>query len=525
MRKRVLKRLSIAGLGVLLLGTTAFSREAAPVVSCESLAKLALPNATITMAQSVAAGGFRMPGGESPSVGTSVWNPKADTNTLPAFCRVKATMKPTSDSDIKMEVWLPLSTWNGKFLGLGGLGTAGNIIYAGPPLGLTDAVRLGYAAANTDAGHDASVDGGGMRFVLGHPERLIDYAYRANHEMTVKAKAILSAYYGAPPGQSIFIGCSLGSLQAITEAKRYPGDYDGIIAGALMNPIAQFNAAQLWPGWLVAHDPSKAIPPEKITMVHKAALKACATPIGLNDGIIEEPDRCHFDPGTLLCKEGDGPDCLTAPQVELLRQIYAGPVNPRTGKSIFPGPAVGAEEELLTMCEGTPHSKALDLYKYAVHQDTDWDWKTMDFDSDIAMADKVIGPLMHVDANLESFFDRGGKLMLYIGWNDYHNPLQVIDYYNEVLKTSGDRVGESIRLFTVPGMGHCVGGNGCDTFDKVGTMVKWIETGTAPDQILSSKVVDGKVVRTRPLCAYPMVARYKGTGDMDDASNFVCVKK
>lgn len=533
-KPRALRCLAAAVLCTLLLSMTAFSQVAAPVVSCESLAKLALPDTIITMAQAVGAGEFKMPESKMPSPppgpaakppGASIWSPKVDSKSLPGFCRVAATLKPSSDSDIKIEVWLPLSGWNGKFLGVGGGGTAGSIVYAGVPLGLTDALRLGYAAANTDAGHDASVDGGSLSFVLGHPEKLIDYAYRANHEMTVKAKAIVAAYYGVAARHSIFIGCSLGSMQAINEAKRFPEDYDGVIAGALMNPIALFNAAQLWPAWLVAKDPAKSIPASKVAMIHEAALKACATPVGTNDGLIEEPDRCHFDPGTLLCKGADGPDCLTAPQVELMRQIYAGPVNPRTKESIFIGPAPGAEGELSGMVGARPHSASLELYKYAVHQDPNWDWKTMDFDADIALADKVLGPLMHVDANLKPFFDRGGKLMIYIGWNDYHNPIQVIDYYNAVLKTAGNQAKNSIRLFNVPGMGHCGGGTGCDTFDKVGTMAQWAETGKAAEQILGSHLTDGKVIRTRPLCAYPQAAKYKGTGNIDDAENFVCTEE
>jgi feruloyl esterase len=537
--KQALKGATVAGLWALLQGVPVLG-QAAPV-PCESLARLALPQTTITMARTVAAGEFKMPEVERPGpppgaapgpagapsrppAGASLWFPKVDTGSLPAFCRVAATLKPSSDSDIKIEVWLPLSGWNGRFLGVGGGGTAGRIVYAGLPLGLTDALRLGYAAANTDAGHDASVDKGSLSFVVGHPEKLIDYAYRANHEMTIKAKAIVAAFYGVPAKRSLFIGCSLGSMQAINEAKRFPEDYDGVIAGALMNPIGPFNAAQLWPAWLIARDPAKLIPADKYTMIHEAALKACATPVGTDDGLIEEPDRCRFDPQVLLCKGAEAPDCLTAPQVELMRQIYAGPVHPRTGESIFRGPAPGAESELRGPGGSRPHPAALELFKYAVHQDPDWDWKTMDFDSDVALANKVLGPLVHVDANLEPFFDRGGKLMIYIGWNDYHNPLQVIDYYNDVLRTSGSQARGSIRLFNVPGMGHCAGGVGCDTFDKVGTMAQWLETGEAPEQILSSKLEDGKVVRTRPLCAYPKVARYKGTGNIDEGANFVCAE-
>lgn len=532
MKMKTWKYFAAAGLGVLLLSTNAFSQGTSPCVSCESLAKLALPNTTITIAQLVEAGKFETPEEKRSSVappaaamppGMAAFQaPKVDTKSLPAFCRVIAKMKPSSDSDIRMEVWLPVSGWNGKLMGVGGGGTAGAIIYTGQPLGLIDALRLGYAATNTDAGHDASVDGGGLSYMLGHPEKMIDYGYRANHEMTVKAKAIVAAYYGTPPKHSIFVGCSLGSAQAINEVKHYPEDYDGVIAAALMNPIGPFNAAQLWPAWLVAKNPEKVIPAEKLSMIHEAVINKCDKLDGVKDGIIDNPPTCDFDPQELLCKGEDGSDCLTAPQVEYMRQIYKGPVNPRTGKSIFIGPALGAE---FAGIGSSPHSSSLELYKYMVFQNPNWDWKTLDYDKDVALVDQMVGPLMYVDADLKPFFNSGGKLMIYIGWEDYHNPLQVIDYYKEVLKTSGDKVKDSIRLFNVPGMGHCSGGDGCDTFDKVGNMESWLETGKAPEQMLSSRIVDGKVVRTRPLCAYPMVARYKGTGSTDDAANFVCMEQ
>jgi feruloyl esterase len=355
------KYVAASGLWAVLLSTAAL---AAPAVSCESLAKLNLPGTTITLAQTVAAGAFEVPGPKPPGGGNAFF-PSADTKSLPAFCRVAATLKPTSDSDIRIEVWLPLSGWNGNYLGVGSGGWAGHIIYAGNPIGLTDGLRMGYASANTDAGHE----GNGGEFIPGHPEKLIDYGYRANHEMTLKAKALIKAFYGAAPKRSIFVGCSLGSTQALSEAKRYPEDYDGVVAGAPMTPITVFNAVQMWPGWLVHEDPSRFIPAAKYKMIHEAAIKACATPVGLHDGIIEEPDRCDFDPQALLCKGADGPDCLTAPQVDLMRQIYAGPIDPRTKKSIFPGPARGGELQLPGFAKDEPFSAALQLYKYAVHQD------------------------------------------------------------------------------------------------------------------------------------------------------------
>ncbi len=510
----------IAAAGVLtLLSTISAFGQTTPTVSCESLAKLALPYTTITMAQTVAAGEFKIPKNTG---GPQFLEQSATQAPIPAFCRVAATLKPTIDSEIKMEVWLPLSDWNGKFLGVGGAGFAGNISYTGNAMGLMDAVRRNYAAASTDTGHEASATRGG-EFILGHPEKLIDYAYRAVHEMTVKSKAIVMAYYGVPARYSYFIGCSLGGRQALVEAQRFPEDYDGIVAGAPSNPKTLQSAAQIWPAWLISKDPARFIPASKYTMIHEAAIKACATPVGINDGLIEEPDRCHFDPQVLSCKGAEGPDCLTTPQVDLMRQIYAGPVDPRTKESIFPGVPVGGELELPEYAGEEPHGSALDIYRYAMYQDPDWDWRKLDYGSDVAQTDKVLGPLINASPDLKSFVDRGGKLMIYIGWTDSHNPVDVALYYHEVLKRVGNSKGrDSLRLFFIPGMDHCRGGAGCDTFEKLGTMEQWVENGKAPEQILASKVINGKVVRTRPLCAYPKVAKYKGTGDINDAGNFVC---
>ena len=228
----------------------------------------------------------------------------------------------------------------------------------------------------------------------------------------------------------------------------------------------------------------------------------------------------------LLCKGAETNECLTAAQVDQLRRFHAGPANPRTGQSIFYGPPVGIELRFNTDGGLMASNEAVGLYKYAVHQDPNWDWKTMDYDTDIDKALKEVNPLMVVDPDLNGFIKRGGKLMLYIGWAEFHNPLDVIDFYNKSLKNAGVDANKnnSVRLFTVPGMGHCGGGNGCDTFEKLGTIDRWVETGQAPDQLLSSKMAAGKTVRTEPLCAYPAIAKYKGSGSEEDAANFACVK-
>ena len=529
--KQLWRLVAAYGVGVLLT-VPAYSQTAAPAVSCESLAKLALPDTTITMAQPVAAGEFKLPqrgggpGGQAepaaPAGGQPTGMAPVSQASHPAFCRVAATLKPSIDSNIKVEVWLPLSGWNRKFAAAGNGGWAGRIAYNG----MLPALQNGYATASTDTGHDSSVPGqNGGEFIIGHPERLIDYAYRADHLMTVTAKAVISAFYGSSPAHSYWIGCSLGGLEGLIEAKRFPEDFDGIVVGSPPNPLTSFNAAQIWPAWLIAKDPSRFIPPSKLPMIHEAALKACASPIGLKQGFIEEPDRCHFDPGVLLCKGQDAPDCLTAPQVDLMRQIYAGPVNPRTHESIFAGLSPGAELQLPKYSQQTEaYSTALDLFRYAAFHNADWDWRTFDFDKVLAAAEREVGPILNVDANLNSFLDRGGKLMMYIGGTEYKNFTHMRDYYLDILKNAGAGKDNSVRLFLLPGMDHCGGGAGCDTFDKLGPIDEWVEHGRAPERIVASKLSGGKVVRTRPICAYPLVARYKGTGSIDDAENFVCSK-
>lgn len=501
--------------------STAVAAGAGAASPCSSLARAALPDATITRAESVASGQYQLSPqsqrlGAQPGMNITG---QASLPENPEFCRVAVTLKPSADSVIKMEVWLPQSGWNGKLLTAGNFGWGGALMYA-PML---SALAAGYATASTDTGHDSNApDGGGGAFALGHPEKLVDYAYRADHELTTTAKALIKAFYGRDPAHSYWIGCSLGGLEGLIEARRYPNDYDGIVAGAPPNPLARFNALQLWPSWLINQDPSRLIPPQKYARVHQAVLESCASPLGRKDGVVDEPDKCRFDPAQLQCKGQDAPDCLTAAQVYLLQQTYIGPRNPRTGELIFPGPARGSELEMYPFANGKEPRIALDLFRYAAFQDAAWNWKTMDWDREMAAAIDRIGPLLHVDSELKPFFEHGGKLLMYIGWNDYHNPEQLIEYYKSVTKSSGAGAGNSLRLFTIPGMNHCAGGAGCDTFDKLGAIDDWVARGRAPGRIPASRIEAGKVVRTRPLCAYPEVARYKGAGSTDDAANFSC---
>jgi feruloyl esterase len=479
----------------------ALSSSAAAATSCESLAKLALPHASVTLAQAVPAGQLTLPAGAMPSFPGF---PPPNFGNLPAICRVAATLKPTSDSDIKIEVWMPASSWNGKLEVVGNGAWAGNIGYRD----LASAVTAGYAAASTDTGHTETT----AVFVVGHPEKLIDFAYRAVHEMTLASKAITAAYYSKAPTRAYFNGCSTGGRQALTEAQRYPDDYDGIVAGAAANYPTHLQGAQVWTTE-ITNQGDGYIPPAKYQLIHKAVLEACDALDGVKDRVLEDPRRCHFDPQALLCKGSDAETCLTAAQVEVARKIYAGP-----GASLFPGLERGSEIGWATLSGPKPMALAAETYQYLVFQDPNWDYLKFDAARDIAIADKEIGPVMNaIDPNLKPFFKHGGKLLMYHGWADPGiAPENSVNYFTSV----EDK--RSIRLFMVPGMGHCAGGDGTDDFDKIGTLATWVESNKAPDHIPAAHKTKGVVDRTRPLCPYPQTAHYKGSGSTDDAANFVC---
>ena len=481
--------------------------------SCDSLLKLTLENTTVTRAELVPEGGFKTPGG-----GNAAQNADRFAR-LPAFCRVAATLKPSADSDIKIEVWLPVSGWNGKFEAVGNGGWAGTISYPA----MAQALGRGYATTSTDTGH--STPGGS--FALGHPEKLTDYAYRSEHEMTVKAKAIINAFYGNAPSRSYFNGCSTGGRQALMEASRFPEDFDGIIAGAAANPKTHLDTWRIWMGLETLKDPATRIPKEKYPAIHQAVLAACDARDGLKDGLISDPTSCHFDPQVLACKEGDGPDCLTAKQVQSVRTILGPAKSPRTGEEIFPGYQPGTELAWGLLIGGPdPYATALDQFRYMVFNDPDWDWRTFDVDRDLAKADQVLhGLLTAIDPkSLSAFFTRGGKLLTYHGWSDQDiAPLASVNFYKSVTSALGDRtVSSSMRLFMVPGMGHCGGGEGPNTFDMMVPLEQWVEKGEVPGRIVASHSTNGKIDRTRPLCPYPQVARYTGKGSIDEAENFTC---
>ena len=496
-------------------GLSLLSAATARAATCESLKALALPDTNIDMAQLVTAGGLKLPAPRGGGEEGPTSSPRFQD--LPAFCRVTATIKPTSDSDIKMEVWLPASGWNGKFLAVGNGGWAGSISYSA----MAAALEKGFATASTDTGHI----GGSGSFALGHPEKLADYAGRGIHEMTLNAKAITDAFYGNGPKFSYFQGCSTGGRQGYAEAQRYPADYDGIVVGSAANPRSTLALWQTWVGVVAMRNPENNIPMSKLPMIHAAVLNACDAKDGLKDGLIDDPRKCDFDPSMLLCKSGDDPSCLTAAQVQTATRLLKPIKNSRTGEVYSAGLLPGSEILWAPDVTGTtPRSSATDHFKYVVFKDPNWDWRTLNPDTDAPKAAETESRINATDPNIKPYLTRG-KLLVSQGWADQNiPPTFATDYYESVVKTIGGsfHVQDAYRLFMAPGMGVCGGGDGPNSFDMLGTMQQWVENKKAPDQVIASHSSNGKVDRTRPLCPYPQVARYKGAGSIDDAANFVC---
>jgi feruloyl esterase len=503
---------------VCLLALAAVSRTYAQSSSCEELGKLAWPDMKVTIAEVIQRGAFVAPGGGGPGPARG---PAPIFKTLPPFCRIAVTLTPTSDSDIKSEIWMPTSGWNGKFQVAGNGGWAGNISYPA----MAEALAAGYATASTDTGH-ANDGSPNASFAYKHPEKMLDFGWRALHETTVTGKNVIKAFYSKPTTESIYNGCSTGGRQGLNAVQKFPMDFDGAIVGAPVNPMTRLHAGSIYNTIFAHKNPANYIPPEKYAMIHKAAVESCDLIDGVKDGLIGNPMACHWNPKALLCKGADAPSCLTAPQVEMANTIYSGAVNPRTREQVFPGWERGSEMGFRVTAGPEPEGPAVGTFRYAVFQNPEWDWHTLDFDKDIALSDKMgAAQIDAISTDLSPFFTHGGKLLMFHGWADPNvAPRNTVNYYNKVLQTMGGeaKVSDSIRLFMVPGMGHCGGGEGPNTFDRVGALELWLGTGKAPTQMVASHSTDGKVDRTRPLCPYPQVARYKGSGSTDEAVNFAC---
>jgi feruloyl esterase len=474
--------------------------------SCEALKSLSLPNVTITAAESVSAGPVRA--GRGPAV------------TVPAHCRVAAVLQPSSDSHIEMELWMPSEEWNGKFLAVGNGGWAGNIETDAMATGLA----RGYATASNDTGHK----GGSGSFAAGHPEKLIDFGYRSMHEMAVRSKTILQTFYNRGPQLSYYQGCSTGGRQGLMEAQRFPADFDAIIAGAPVNNVVHLNIQSVARQMDMLREPARILPRDKVTLLANAVIAKCDANDGVKDGVISDPQACRFDPEVLKCKVGDAPDCLTAAQVETAKRAWL-PVQTKSGEIVYPGSAPGFELGYRMPEPGAPLTPLFtDTPRFLGHQDANWDFMSFDLDADLALALKNAAFIESTDPDLAKFKARGGKLLLYHGWADPGpSPRNTINYLSAVAAKLAGSQDDWMRLFLMPGMGHCGGGVGPDRADFLTAMEEWREKGEAPANIVAARVANqqGRTAMTRPLCPYPQVAKYAGSGSTDDAKNFVCAAK
>ena len=498
--------------------------------SCEALAGKQFGTNTIEKAEPVASGDPLL--GFMTRVLFKIALPGYPTPKAPVdFCRTTAKLRPVVGSEITADVWLPRN-WNGKFLANGGAGLNGGLFAA--PFWMAKPMAQGYAIVVTDAGHKVT---NSAKFTHEHPEQFIDYAYRANHVAAVFAKDLLATYYGTPVKRAYFHGCSNGGRDALMEARRFPDDYDGIIAGAPATAWSKLMTSFAWNAQALSEAPKLG---KKLKLVQDAVLKKCDALDGVQDQLLENPRNCSFDPSELLCKAEDGADCLTASEVSALHKIYGGP-QLRDGPPIYSGMPVGGEglpgnwDSWITNGKKAQQSAlAAESFRWMVYgDDADWKLSSFDIDRDYPKAKERMGPIMDSDdPDLSAFTGRGGKLMLYHGWNDGAIPAgATLDYYAALQKKLGPVADEQVRAFMVPGMMHCTGGVGPNSFDVLGEMDKWVEGGKAPDKMTATQFdppywlierPDAKAVRTRPLCAWPKVARYSGSGSSDDAANFDC---
>jgi feruloyl esterase len=540
--------------------------------TCESLADVTLPNnSTITVAQTVSTGTFSNPDGTGNQSG------------LPTFCRVSGYAAPSSDSHIGWEVWLPVSGWDGRYQQVGNGGLNGSLYYTR----LGDMVKRGYVVAATDGGHvgTGAFPNWDSSQIIGHPERIIDYTFRAHQVTHDNAMALIQAYYGKAPERAYFVGCSDGGREGLMMAKRFPSYFDGVVAGAPANYFTHL----LINGVKMANlfgDPARAIPAAKVPAVEKASTAACQSVL---PGLVEDPRQCHWDPGSLLCKDADNANCLTAAQVETVRDVMKGTFNPRTGRVIFPGYYLFSGVEGFIVPK--PNEIAQQIHQFVpalgalAYQDTGHNFQKFDFDSDVDIVDNSLwgSNMLVFPEDLSAFKARGGKVLMYHGWEDpVISPYNSINFYERLIHVNANRADASLldtahpnleypftpygsdltsirsatpssgkavrdaytrslaatrqfaRFYMIPGINHCLGGPGpqswTDASRQYGELVEalenWVEKGTAPNRIVVSKHAndkpDGSVQYTHPLCLYPTVATYKGSGSPTNAENWIC---
>ena len=474
-------------------------------VSCERLVALSIPDTTIASAETVAAGAFN----------SSPQDPSF--KTLPAFCRVVGVVHRANDTGVKFEAWLPLQNWNGEFRPAASGFAGGAITYTTMAANL----RQGWATASTNRGHD-----------IPGPWKLADMTSAAYHLMVPPSKRLIDAFYGKPPALSLMNECGGGgSRDALQLVQDHPRDLDAAAAVGFVYDSLHHGIGQMWVFEATHKTEASYIPPSKYPLIHKAALDSCDAKDGLKDGIIEDPPRCKVDLDAIACKAGDGPSCLTAPQIAAAKQIYSPAVHAKTGKYLFAGMAPGGELQWEPMAGPAPYNYAPGFYRNAVFKDPMWDWKAglPNFDSHVDLAEAAPNQVIQATkGDIRPFIDRGGKLLLIGGWADHTlAPGSFVDYYDAVVKAVGpDKARSGVRLFMVPGMDHCLDNpiyGAIHDLDVMGILRRWKSTDTAPETLhITVRTPDGAVERTRFVCAYPQVAQYKGSGSPNDAASFAC---
>ncbi len=486
--------------------------------SCTALVSEKLPNVTISSAVFM-----NDPLGFLPPKTPGIFGTPSGLKVTVPFCRVIGYIEPVENSHIGFEVWLPpANAWNDRFLMTGNPAFEGAIKYAG----LASSLERGYATASTDTGHQAP----GHEWAMGHPERLVDWTHRAVHETTVVAKYLIEAFYGRPPKYSYFDGCHNGGREGLAEAQRYPEDYDGILSGDPAFYLTHLQTGSEYLSWVALKDGVDTpgyIPPSKYPALNRAALDACDELDGVKDNAIEDPTRCDFDPASIQCPGPEQNSCLTPAQVNTARRLYAG-ARFADGTQIYSGFEPGSELLWGAMIEGPePLFINNDFFRYIAFEDPEWDFGTFDLEVDTRRIDSRLGPVINsISTDLKAFKENGGKLLIYQSWNEtWVPPRTVTTYYDDVVKTMGGKgkTRDFFRLFVVPDFAMCPA-MFPGTFDAMGALQKWREEGIAPDHIQANYSNVGQVYKTRPVCAYPEVAIYKGEGDINKAENYRCGK-
>lgn len=525
---------------LLLIGAGIQSAAAGTPTSCASLTAFSYPDTTISSAAS-------QPGG--PYAAPDAWH--LVFTSLPPYCEVQATIKPTADSSINVRVWMPTTNYNGRYLGTGNGGYAGGFFFSE----LADGINRGFATANTDMGTFPAA-GTNADALVGHPEKWKDFGWRATHLMTTFSQALINAFYGNPANKSYFAGCSTGGQQGLMEAQRFPNDYDGILAGAPAFNRTHLHTILIADYRATHRTAASYIPATKLDAVNRAVLAQCRKQDGgaPNDPFLTDPRDCKFDPASIQCTALDGPSCLNIDQVAAMKVYYAGSTNLSNGAVIAPGYARGSETSnpsalgfVLNESSNEPTFDSLFKWVFGLT----WQWQTFDFNKDMATVDQVLAAdLNATSTDLRPFAGKGGKLLMYHGFADPLLPSQSsINYYNALVETTGGRHAQSLaqtqqfaRLFMAPGMWHCKDGPGPNAFggsiqqqapnydpkyDLLSALTQWVERGVAPQSVIATKYLgdaaQSKIEMQRPLCPYPQFPRYNGSGDPAVAGSYKCV--